>query len=116
MAEAQDAQMQAWGDNRYRPRAESARDLLIALRDDKALIEDVYNRASNGEWAWEDARVDVPQKLLSANMLHHNTFATLMIQLFDQSGESTNDKAALVDQIRGIWPEVLTACVRPAAG
>lgn len=45
MAEATDAQMQAYADQRVRPRAEQFRDLRARCLDDKALIDDIYARA-----------------------------------------------------------------------
>lgn len=55
MPMATDTQMQAYADQRIRVRAEAFRALLNGFRDDKAAIDDVYDRAANGS-AWADAR------------------------------------------------------------
>jgi hypothetical protein len=73
---ATDAQMQHYCDERVRTRAEQLRAVVNALRDDKAAIDSVYDRAANGS-TWADARADGPPKLLaSQDVLTYNSVAT----------------------------------------
>lgn len=115
MAEATDAQMQAFANNRVRPRAETFRNLRAACLDDKASLNDVYARAI-GTNRWTDARNDGPPHLLisgnSANpddMLVYNTFITLfekfMTGTFANLSEANNAAAQ--------WLVLQNSCVRP---
>ncbi len=105
---ATDAQMQTYADTRLRPRAEQARAFIAALRDDKAAIDDVYDRAANGA-AWADNRTDGPPNLLaSADMLTYNTVATLLLKCID--GTATLQD---ITSLSGNWAAFQTACVRP---
>lgn len=63
---ATDAQMQAFTDQRLRPRAEQARAFYLSLGDDKAAINDEYARATSNQ-AWVDARTDGPPNLGSVD-------------------------------------------------
>ncbi len=115
MAEATNAQMQAYADQRVRVRAEQLRDLFNACADDKESIDDVYARAS-GSNAWADARTDGPPHLLQAgnsanpdDMLNFNALLALMAKLqtgtFASQGEANGFAAQLTVLLR--------ACVRP---
>jgi hypothetical protein len=108
MAQANDSQMQAYADQRVRQRAEQARALVAALRDDKAAIDDIYDRAANGA-AWNDARDDGPPSLLtSQDMLVYNAVASLLLECVD--GTATTED---VGQLVANWPTFMSACVRP---
>jgi hypothetical protein len=101
MAQANDAQMQQYANERIRVRAEQFRALINACRDDKAAIDDVYDRAANGA-AWADDRTDgPPQLLVSQDFLTFNAFITNFLTAVD-SGALSGDR----DQF-------LAACVRP---
>lgn len=107
MAQASDNQMQTYSDARIRPRAEAVRKLVAQFRDDKAAIDDVYDRAANGA-AWSDARTDGPPSLLtSADVLTYNTFATLFLKCID--GTATLQDVA---DLSSNYPAFQTACVR----
>lgn len=108
MAQATDAQMQAYADQRVRVRAEQLRAIVASLRDDKAALDSVYDRAANGA-AWNDARTDGPPKLLaSADMLNFNSVITALIKIADGTG-TTEDCTT----VKNCWPAFMAACVRP---
>lgn len=108
MAAADNTQMQAYADQRVRPTAESWREFIAKLRDHKAGIDSVYERAVSAS-AWNDARTDgPPKKLVNQDMLSFNAFATLLLKLVD-SGLS----GAEVTEFRASLAPLLTACVRP---
>lgn len=101
---ANDAQMQTYADQRIRVRAEQARALVAALRDDKSSIDDVY------------ARTDGPPHLLQAgnsanpdDVLNYNAFASALLDLLDGAGTDATNAATL----RGAWAVFQRACVRP---
>jgi hypothetical protein len=97
MARATDEQVQQFVDQRIRPRAEQARLLLLAMQDDVALIDDVYEALATDP-TWTDARTDGPPHLLTASdVLAIHSFATAMIA-------AMNGHAQL--------PVVREACVR----
>ncbi len=111
MPMAVDAQMQAYCDQRLRVRAEQARALIAAMRDDEAAIGDEYDRAANGA-AWHDARTDGPPKLLaSADVLLYNSVAAMLLKCID--GTATAQDVA---DLHGNWPVFQSACVRPFQG
>lgn len=99
MAAATDAQMQAFADQRIRPRAEQFRDLVEEWTDDKASIDDVYARAVNGP-SWADARTDGPAALAThGDILEYNALVTALLGWL-----STQPN----------WPVVQRLCVRPS--
>lgn len=105
---ATDAQMQQFVNERIRVRAEACRALVNALRDDKAAIDSVYDRAANGA-AWNDARADGPPKLLgSQDVLVYNAVATLLLACVDGTA-LTGDVVSL----HANWAVFQSACVRP---
>jgi hypothetical protein len=105
---ANDAQMQQYANERVRVRAEQARALVNALRDDKSSIDAVYDRAANGA-AWADNRTDGPPKLLaSSDVLAFNTVITLLLKCVD--GTAT---LADVASLNNNWTAFQAACVRP---
>lgn len=106
MAEATNAQMQAFADQRIRVRAEQFRALYNSCKDDKTVIDDVYARAS-GTNRWDDARTDGPPHMLQSgnsatpdDVLNYNTFITAFIAFIE------------TDQV-SIWGVLADACVRP---
>lgn len=105
---ATDQQMQVFCDTRIRPRAEQIRALIAALRDDKAALDEVYDRAANGP-AWNDARTDGPPNLLTQqDVLVYNTIATQLLACFDGSASGAN-----VDELAANMTVFQSACVRP---
>lgn len=120
MAEANNQQMQQYADQRVRRRAEQVRDLLNALADDKASIDDIFARAISND-RWDDARTDGPPTLLqsgdSANpdhMLAYNSFVSQLLWLFRNEGEAPGGSLAdFSTALRGNWATVIDACVRP---
>lgn len=108
MPQATDGQMQAFADQRIRVRAEQFRALVNAMRDDKAAIDSVYDRAANGS-AWSDARTDGPPKLLgSQDVLVYNAFASLFLACVD--GTATAQDVADLHANLAVFQ---SACVRP---
>jgi hypothetical protein len=74
MAQATDAQVQRYADERMRPRAEQLIRVLNAVIDDQASIADVFDRIVNGA-PWSDARTDGPPSLAEGNdILEYNAF------------------------------------------
>lgn len=111
MAAATDQQMQVYCDQRIRPRAEQARAIVAAMRDDKAALDSVYERAVSAE-AWNDARTDGPPKLLtSQDVLVYNSVATLLLKCVD--GTATLQDVA---DLSANWPVFQSSCVRPVQG
>jgi hypothetical protein len=105
---ATDQQMQQFADARVRPRAEQARALVASLRDDRAAIEDVFDRAANGA-AWNDARSDGPPSLLtSQDMLVYNSVAVLLLKCVDGTASAQD-----ITDLAANWPVFMSACVRP---
>ncbi len=110
MSQATDQQMQHYCDERVRVRAEQSRGLVNAMRDDKAAIDSVYDRAANGS-AWADGRTDGPPKLLaSADVLTYNAIATLFLKCID--GTATLQD---VSDLHSNWQVFVAACVRPVS-
>lgn len=113
MAEATDAQMQAYADLRVRPRAEQFRDLRARCLDDKALIDDIYARAV-GVNRWSDNRSDPPHLLQSGNsaspddMLNYNSF----IGLFEKFMAGTFADVTEANSAAALWAVLDRACVR----
>jgi hypothetical protein len=108
VAQATNGQMQSYADQRIRVRAQTWRNFIAALRDDKAGIDSVYERAVSAN-AWSDARSDGPPKLLAnQDILSYNSFITLLLKLVD-----TGLTAQEVTDLRAQLAPVLTTCVNP---
>lgn len=102
MANATTAQVQNFADQRCRPHAEAAVALALALLDDIAEIDDVYNALNGPLSGWADNRLDGPPHLLTASdILAFNTF------LHDISTAITGHAQ---------YPVIRKMCVRSAAG
>lgn len=99
MANATNAQVQAFVDNRIRPRCEQIRALRTAIADDIAAIDSVYAALTQATPTWVDTPTGAPPNLLApADVLSVNTLL--------------NDlKAAIDGNTR--YPVALKACVRP---
>lgn len=115
MAEATNAQMQVFANERIRVRAEQARALRAALLDDRAAIDDAYARAT-GSSRWDDARTDGPPHLLQSgnsaspdDLLNFNTFASLVEKFFAGTFASLNE----ANSAAANWAVLTRACVRP---
>jgi hypothetical protein len=99
MAEATDAQVQQYVNERIRVRAEQCRALLNALLDDKAAIDDVYAACAAESPTWTDQRTDGPPHLLApSDVLAYNAFITALIPNIRDAAD---------------YPAVAKACVRP---
>lgn len=120
MAEATDQQMQQYSDQRVRVRAESLRDFLNSLADDKASVDSIFERAVS-ENAWADGRTDGPPTLLQSgdssnpdHMLAYNTFISQLLWLLNNQGQDPGGTLAdFASAVRGNWAVVIDACVRP---
>lgn len=109
MAQATDQQMQTYANERIRVRAEQLRALVNAMRDDKASIDAVYDRAANGA-AWNDNRTDGPPKLLgSQDILVYNAYISKFLACVDGTAV-TGD----VTEMHSNLAVFQSACVRPA--
>lgn len=115
MAEATNAQMQRFADERIRVRAEQFRALLIACQDDSNAMDDPYARAVGSD-RWTDARTDGPPHLLKSgnsaspdDLLNFNTFIALF-QKFMAGTFSTVEEA---NGAAANWAVLVDACVRP---
>lgn len=115
MAAANDAQMQQFADQRVRVFAEMFRAILVAARDHRSAIDDIYSRATSNS-RWTDSRTDGPPHLLqsgnSANpddMLNFNSFISALIDIIDGVGTDATNAATL----RSNWAVLVDACVRP---
>lgn len=101
MAAASNAQVQAFTEQRVRPRAEQIRALLLAMEDDRAAFDDVYaNLTDDPDWA-DTHNGNPPHLLTPSDVLAWNTF------LFDVIAAMRGDAQL---------PVVLKACVRSVLG
>lgn len=76
MAQATDQQMQTFASDRLRTGAEAVRALVLRMESDKAAMDDIFARATNGP-VWADTRTDGPPHLLSEqDHLKWNAFIT----------------------------------------
>ncbi len=108
---ATDIQMQVYCDTRIRVRAEEMRHAVFAFRDDKAAIEDVFDRAANGD-PWDDARTDGPPNLLNQqDVLVYNSVATLFLKCIDGTATAQD-----VSDLNANWTQFQAACVQPVSG
>lgn len=123
MPVATDQQMQAYCDQRIRPRAELLRLLLSAITDDAASITDEYARAVSAT-AWADARTDGPPHLLqsgnSANpddLLNYNALIVALANLINGTSVANGSTvAADAATLHSNWSVLMRACVRPVGG
>ena len=75
MANATDQQVQAFVDQRVRPRCEQSRNLATLMLEDIAGIDDIYNALNQQSPTWSDNRTDGPPHLaLPSDVLAFNTF------------------------------------------
>ncbi len=109
MAIASDKQVQSYSDQRVRPRAEQARSLIAAFRDDEAAIGDVYAACAQQSPTWTDSRMDGPPVLLTPQtILVFNSVAVLLLKCID--GTATAQDVA---NLSANWSVFQSACVRP---
>lgn len=115
MAEATNAQMQRYADERIRPFAEHFRAVLAEAADHQAAIDDAYARAA-GTDRWTDARTDGPPHLLKAgnsaspdDVLNFNSFVAALLDVIAGNGSDATNAATL----RANWAVLQDACVRP---
>lgn len=117
---ANNQQMQVFADVRVRRRAEQIRNLLAALADDKASIDEIFLRATSQD-RWDDAREDGPPTLLQSgdsaspdHMLAYNSLISQLLWLLNATGEAPGGSLEdFAGSIRGNWAVVIDACVRP---
>ncbi len=99
MANASDAQVQRFVDERIRVRVEQIRALRLAIADDIASIADVYAALTQEEPTWSDSRTDGPPHLMTpGDVLAINTLYTDLLAAIDGDAQ---------------LPVLLNACVRP---
>lgn len=114
MANATNAQMQAYCDNRLRPFAEDCRALLAKAQDHLAAITDEFARSGAGP-LWADTRTDPPHLLASGpgsspdDVANLNQFLTDLIKFFTQLNNQT------VSCRSGEYGILLRAAVRPVS-
>lgn len=98
---ANNEQIQSFVDERIRVRAEQIRALYLAMKDDRAAIDDVYAALNVQEPTWSDTRSDGPPHLLDASdVLAMNSFCADILAAIDNQGQ---------------YPIIVKACVRPVA-
>ena len=98
MARASDIQVQKYVNERVRIRAERIRGLLLAMEDDKSVIDDVYEALATDP-TWTDDRTDGPPHLMTpSDVLAWNTFISTLITHIREDAQ---------------LPVVLKACVQP---
>jgi hypothetical protein len=108
MAEATNEQVQAFADQRIRPRCEQIRNLYLACKDDVSAIGDVYENIAAGS-DWTDTRTDNPPHLMTPNdIIGWNQFISGLIQFYEASFPDL--PAAGVGGAQ--YPVVLDCCVR----
>lgn len=105
---ATNLQVQNYVDQRVRPFSEQMRNLYLAAKDHKALIEDIYAALIQETPTWTDSRSDGPPHLLTgSDILSWNTFISMFIKFIEGTLDNTNKNAG-GDQ----YPIVNKACVR----
>jgi hypothetical protein len=108
MPEATNQQVQSFCDTRIRPRAEQFRTIIAALRDDQAVIADVYQNANDAASTFADNRTDGPPHLLQkSDVLVFNAISVLLLKVIDGTAVTAD-----VQQIAANWPVFMQACVR----
>lgn len=111
---ATNAQVQAYVDQRVRPRCEQIRALYLAVKDDKASFDDIYANLNNAP-TWDDSRSDNPPHLLTpGDVLGWNTFITGLIALVEGTAfeNGAGDEAAACANAATQYPVVVKSCVR----
>jgi hypothetical protein len=112
MPRATNAQVQQYVNERCRVRAEQFRALRLAIADDQAAIDDVYEHISGANGipsTFTDERSDGPPHLVTANdVAAYNTFLVAFLAFCDPNGD-TGAIAAGADQL----PVLSDMCVRP---
>jgi|SRR3990167_2432201 len=104
---ATNAQVQAYADLRVRRRAEDIRNLYIAIKDDKAVIDDVYANLIDNP-TWTDQRGDNPPHLLTPNdVLAYNTFMDMFIAFIEGTLTDQNKNSGAAQ-----YPVIKGTCVR----
>lgn len=97
---ASNAQVQAFVDNRIRPRCEQVRALVIAIADDIAVIDDIYAALNVQSPTWADGRTDSPPHLAApTDVLAINSLLHAIQDAVNNSGQ---------------YPIAQKLCVRPA--
>lgn len=115
MAEATDAQMQTFADQRIRPFAEALRSLFDRATDNQQAQTDCLARA-NGLVRWNDNRLDGPPHLLmagnSANPDDVKIFKAVLAGLLKLKAGTF---ATLIDAnaVAADITKLMDACVRP---
>lgn len=106
---ATNAQVQAFVDSRVRQRCEQIRALYTSLKDDLAVIGDVYANLTNSP-DWTDNRTDGPPHLAVPNdVLAFNTAASALIAVVEGGATSA------MDDFAPQYPVILNLCVRPVS-
>lgn len=99
---ASNLQVQAFVNERIRPRSEQIRSVFLAMDGDISSIDDIYNALNVGSPTWTDNRTDGPPHLLMpSDVLAINAF------LHDIRDAIKNHAQ---------YPIVLKACVRAVTG
>lgn len=110
MAEATNTQVQAYVDQRVRPRCQQIRDLYLLCKDDKAVIDDVYENLTTSP-TWTDGRTDNPPHLMVPNdVLAWNTFVSLFIDFVEGALTDGNKNSAAAQ-----YPVIVDGCVHGPA-
>ena len=110
MANATDAQVQAYVDQRTRPRCQQIRNLYLDCKDDIATIGDVFAALTQPSPTWTDQRLDGPPHLLApSDVLAWNTVITGIVALI----ERTFPDVTTANSYGGQYPIVQKACVVP---
>lgn len=89
---ASNEQVQAYTDQRVRPRCEQIRALYLACKDDKSAIDDVYANLTDSP-DWTDTRTDNPPHLMVPNdVLAWNAFISGFVSFVE--GDANYAKVA----------------------
>ena len=113
MPAASNAQVQAFVNERVRPRCEQIRALLLAMEADRASADDVYENVNDAGSTWVDVNTSNPPHLLvRTDVLAWNTFLAGLVEII--RGTSANDAAriAAVNNVAAQLPIILRGCVR----
>lgn len=110
---ATNQQVQAFCDNRVRPRCTDVVGLVQRSQNDLANIGDVYANLTSSP-TWTDGRSDgVPHLATPADILAWNTFVTNLVAIITGATTDAAAALALVQGLQGQWPVIQRLPINP---
>jgi len=105
---ATNEQVQAFVNERVRPRCEQIRNLYLACKNDRAVFGDIYDNLTDNP-TWTDQHSGNPPHLMTpSDVLAWNTFLFGLVAFVE--GTLTNENKA---EASAQYPVIVNGCVRP---